>query len=127
MIVHEGWHHWQYKYKFDTSHLTGGAIDPKSEGDYYYRHGSRSFPAGSLWAHDLNATPMRFHSPYQVMVEFDADLSESARNWVPASVRMAARNYGNTRLRNQFYNRVFYRIGNPQPFRGSKSRLTRLP
>lgn len=127
VIVHEGWHHWQRKYDFDSLHLTGGAIAPGSEGDYYYAHGSNAFPPGTLWEHDSSAAPMRFHSPYQVTVEFVGDLSETARSWVPASVRLAARSYGNIRLRTQFHNRVFYRIGRPQPFRGSTSRLSRLP
>lgn len=125
VFVHEGWHHWQYKYGYKSDHLTGGAIAANLEGDYYYRHGASDFPLGMLWTHDEHSTPLKFHSPYQVMVEFDADLSEVAAPWVPASVRIAARSYGNKRLRTQFYNRVFYTIGRPQPFRGSTSRLTR--
>ena len=116
VIVHEGWHHWQYKYGWDGSHLTGGNIKSGLEGDYYYRHGSGAFDFGTLWRYDLNSNPIRFHSPYQMSVEFDADLAEFSFWWVPLSVTQSARNYGNTRLGNQFFNAISYRIGNPRPF-----------
>jgi len=116
VIAHEGWHHWQYKYGWKGDHLTGGSIKPGSDGDYYYRHGSGAFDFGTLWTYDLGAAPIKFHSPYQIAVEFDADLAEFSFGWVPLSVIQSARMFGNTRLGNQFFNATSYRIGNPRPF-----------
>lgn len=116
VIVHEGWHHWQYKYDWEGGHQTGGGISAGWDGDWYYRHGSGAFDFGTLWQYDLNSVPMRFHSPYQIAVEYDADLAEFPFGWVPLSVSQSARNFGNTRLVNQFKNRTSYRIGQPRPF-----------
>ena len=33
---------------------------------------------------------MRFHSPYQIGVEFDADLAEFSFSWIPVSVSQSA-------------------------------------
>lgn len=116
VLVHEAWHHWQYKYGWQTSHLTGGAIKPGLQGDWYYRHGSGAFDFGTLWRYDLSSNPIRFHSPYQVGVEYDADLAEFSYAWIPTSVAQSARAFGNTRLAQQFKNRTSYRIGQPRPF-----------
>jgi hypothetical protein len=116
VIVHENWHHWQHKHHYKSHHLTGGAIDPTLEGDWYYRHGSGAFDFGTLATYNLSATPIKFHSPYQIAVEFNADLAEYAFGWVPLSVTQSARWFGNQRLERQFKNRVSYRIGQPRPF-----------
>ncbi len=118
VMVHEGWHHWQYKYSFDGSHQTGGSIDPTiGAGDYYYRHGSGYFDFGTLWGYNIAVTPLRFHSPYQVHVEYLADLAEYPdRRVVPVAVTDEARAMGNNRLSRQFKNKVSYRIGQPRPF-----------
>lgn len=113
-IVHEGWHHWQYKYRWKGDHPTGGNIDGP-EGDYYYRHGSGAFDFGTLWTYDLSS-PIRFHSPYQIEAEFLADLAEHSFGWVPLSVIDSARNQGNLLLRKAFFNIARYRIGQPRPF-----------
>lgn len=114
-IVHEGWHHWQYKYRWQDHHLTGGKIKPGTEGDYYYRHGSGAFDFGALWGYDLSP-PLRFHSPYQVGTEYLADLAEHSFGWVPLAVKDSARNNGNTLLADRFHNGTSYRIGQPRPF-----------
>ena len=116
VMVHESWHHWQCKYGWKTDHQTGGAITAGQEGDWYYFHGSGLFDFGTLWTADAHSNPLRFHSPYQVSIEFDADLAEFSFGWVPVIVRDQARFYGNTRLANQCKNRTSYRIGNPRPF-----------
>ncbi|MBT2509426.1 hypothetical protein J7I98_26810 [Streptomyces sp. ISL-98] len=116
VMVHEAWHHWQYKYDWDGSHLTGGAIAPGTDGDWYYFHGSGLFDFGTLWFADENSSPLKFHSPYQVGIEYNADLAEFPFSWVPVVVRDQARFYGNSRLATQCRNRVFYRIGTPRPF-----------
>ena len=116
VMAHEGSHHWQDKYDWESGHLTGGAIEAGLEGDWYYRHGFGAFEFGELWKIDLGSSPIRFHSPYQIAVEFDADLTEQSQPWVPEIVRQSARYFGNRRLESQFKNRVSYRIGNPRPF-----------
>jgi hypothetical protein len=116
VMVHEAWHHWQYKYNWDTTHQTGGAVAPGSQGDWYYQHRSGLFDFGTLWTFNANANPIRFHSPYQVAIEYDGDIAEYSFSWVPTVVRQQARLYGNTRLANQCKNRVYYRIGDPRPF-----------
>jgi hypothetical protein len=116
VIAHEGWHHWQHKYGWVSTHLTGGSITPPLEGDFYYRHGSGLFDFGTLWAYDVGSNPMKFHSPYQIAVEFDADLAEFSFGFIPLAVSQSARAFGNTRLGNQFFNATTYRIGQPRPF-----------
>lgn len=116
VMIHESWHHWQRKYGWKTGHRTGGAIAAGQEGDPYYFHGSGLFDFGTLWTSDAHSDPLRFHSPYQVQIEFDGDLAEYSFSWVPVAVRAQARYYGNTRLTNQCENRIYYRIGNPRPF-----------
>ncbi len=59
---------------------------------------------------------MRFHSPYQLMVEFLSDLAEVCQPWVPLVVRQSARAAGNAILAQKFVNKVPYRIGDPRPF-----------
>jgi hypothetical protein len=116
VMIHEGWHHWQYKYNWKTDHQSGGGISPGLDGDWYYFHGSGLFDFGTLWTADAHSNPLRFHSPYQVAIEFDADLAEYPHSWVPLIVQDQARYYGNTRLQNQCKNTVSYRIGKPRPF-----------
>jgi len=116
VIAHEGWHHWQDHHGYESSHLTGGAIEAPLEGDWYYYHGYGAYEFGTLWTYDLGFSPIKFHSPYQVAVEFDADLAELSQAWLPEVVRQSARYYGNRRLQAQFKNRVYYRIGDPRPF-----------
>lgn len=116
VLAHEGWHHWQDRYDWESGHLTGGAIEAGLEGDWYYRHGFGAFEFGELWKIDLGSAPIKFHSPYQIAVEFDADLTEQSQPWVPEVVRQSARYFGNRRLESQFKNRVSYRIGDPRPF-----------
>lgn len=116
VMVHEAWHHWQYKYDYDGVHQTGPSVANGLEGDWYYFHGSGVFDFGTLWVHDTHAGSFRFHSPYQVAIEFDADLAEYSFGWIPTIVRQQARYYGNTRLATQCKNRIAYRIGDPRPF-----------
>ncbi|WP_297619935.1 hypothetical protein [Nocardia sp.] len=116
VLVHESWHHWQRKYHWKTDHQHGGAVAPGLDGDWYYFHGSGLFDFGTLWTSNPHSNPLRFHSPYQVQIEFDADLAEFSFSWVPVIVQSQARYYGNTRLTNQCKNRITYRIGDPRPF-----------
>ncbi|RKG71208.1 hypothetical protein D7V80_02325 [Corallococcus sp. CA054B] len=113
-MVHESWHHWQYAHGFNTSHRKIGS--PPRDADWYYPHRVSDFDFGQMNRYDTNPSHLLFHSPYQMTVEFDADLAELSRTWVPLVVTQAARNIGNVRLANQFANAVAYRIGNPRPF-----------
>lgn len=114
VMLHESWHHWQHKHGFVTSHPKCGT--PSHDCDYYYFHGSGAFDFGQMDRYDTNPSHLLFHSPYQMAVEFDADLSEMSFAWVPVVVTQSARTYGNTRITTQFVNAVGYRIGNPRPF-----------
>ena len=114
VMLHESWHHWQYKHSFVTSHPSCGS--PSHDCDYYYFHGVGAFDFGQLDRYDTNPNHFRFHSPYQIAVEFDSDLAETSEVWVPTIVTQSARSFGNTRLTTQFVNAPGYRIGNPRPF-----------
>ena len=116
VIAHEAYHHWQRKYGWSGDHQTGGAIKSGMEGDWYYFHGSGAFDFGQLWKYDLGSDPIRFHSPYQIAIEYDGDLAEYPQSWVPVIVSQQARYYGNTRLAQQCKNPIGYRIGDPRPF-----------
>jgi hypothetical protein len=112
VMLHESWHHWQHAHGFDTSH-------PQCRGhdcDYYYFHTVSQFDFGALDRYDTNPSHLLFHSPYQIAVEFDADVAELSQGWVPVSVEQSARNYGNNRLSSQFVNSPGYTIGNPRPW-----------
>jgi len=114
VMLHESWHHWQYRHGFDSKHPQCGT--PSRDCDYYYFHGTGDFDFGQLDRYDTTPGRLRFHSPYQIAVEFDSDLAEMSAAWVPLIVTQSARNVGNTRLMTQFANAVGYRIGNPRPF-----------
>jgi hypothetical protein len=111
VMVHEAWHHWQQHHDFVSDHLPGSQ-------DWYYPHGCLEFDFGQLWAYWVDPANRHhlFHSPYQIQVEFDADIAEYSRSFIPIAVTDSARYYGNTRLGNCFKNGVSYRIGQPRPF-----------
>jgi hypothetical protein len=113
VLLHESWHHWQHKYGFKTDHIGGcsnGACD------YYYFHGVGAYVFGNLHVYDTNPQHLRFHSPYQLCAEFEGDLAEYAKPFVPTIVTQTARNLGNLRISTCFANAVSYRIGNPRPW-----------
>jgi hypothetical protein len=116
VMVHEGWHHWQYKYNWQSHHEFGGAITGGQEGDKFYFHGTGAFDFGQLHTIDLGANPIKFHSPYQVEAEFLADLAEYSFGWIPIAVTDSAKAFGNDILANRFQNATSYRIGQPRPF-----------
>ena len=113
-LVHESWHHWQHEHGFQTSHISIGS--PPRDADWFYPHRVSDFDFGQLDRYDTNPSHLLFHSPYQIGVEFDADLAEMSQPWVPLIVTQTARGIGNTRLGRRFVNAVGYRIGNPRPF-----------
>jgi hypothetical protein len=115
VLVHEGWHLWQRKHGFDSSHPTGGA-STWSQGDKYYFHGVGAYEFGHLHGYSTTPGAVRFHSPYQVEAEFFADLAELARPQVPSVVCQTARSHGNILLANAFVNATPYRIGQPRPW-----------
>jgi hypothetical protein len=109
VLLHEGWHHWQYANDRPTGHLTGGRIVPGLEGDMFLLHSALGSDQYGQLAHIE-------HSPYQIQVEFDADIAEHGTWWVPMSARLSARYYGNVRITKQFYNFVPMYISDPRPF-----------
>lgn len=115
VFLHEGWHHWQSKYDFESEHPTGGACT-WSQGDYYYFHGVGAYEFGNLHAYDTNPGHLLFHSPYQIAAEFWADLAELSVPAVPSLICQTARDHGNIMLANAFVNPAPYRIGDPRPW-----------
>jgi hypothetical protein len=119
VLVHEAWHHWQHKHGYKSDHMngpTGACTWSGASCDYFYPHGLSAFDFGALDRYNTDPKDFRFHSPYQIQSEFDADVAELAKPSVPLAVTQKARYYGNTRLANAFVNRVAYRIGNPRPW-----------
>jgi hypothetical protein len=114
VLVHEAWHHWLYTHDFDPAHGSGG-VAQYAEADYYYFHTVSVFEFGFLHAWSTG-TPFQFHSPYQVEVEFFADLAELAISATPTQVTQTARDHGNTLLRKAFINPAPYTIGDPRPW-----------
>jgi hypothetical protein len=115
VLIHEAWHHWQYKHNFVSTHPVGGASD-WSQGDYYHFHGVGAFEFGDLDKYSTNPASLKFHSPYQVEAEFFADLAELALPSVPNQVCQTARDHGNILLTHAFVNGTPYRIGQPRPW-----------
>ena len=129
VLVHEAWHHWQHANNYSTDHLNGptGSCTVSGPGcDYYYFHPPDfQLPDGTLSSQigDLNKTVVQnnvgiyFHSPYQVQIEFDADIALWANTGlVPFAVRLEAQSIGNAVLSSQFANTAAFTIGAPVPF-----------
>jgi hypothetical protein len=110
-ILHEAWHHWQLKHSFDPAHQSC-----PGDCDWYYFHPISRYEFGWLDRYDTNPADFGFHSPYQIMIEFLADLSECSRPKVPAVTRAMARSGGNQIISQKFKNTVSYRIGDPRPW-----------
>ena len=125
VMVHEAWHGWQYAHEWDTAHRDDCPAGTASC-DWYYPHTQADFLPGDLYTSgDLNwAAPGqyvagRFHSPYQMAMEYECDLSQFAQPWVPLPVVGAqgtARFFSNFRHDNNFSNAVSWRCGDPLPF-----------
>lgn len=115
-MVHEAWHHWQYRNGFVGSHPSGGASSWPGGGDYLYFHGVGVFEFGSLHGWSTNPANFHFHSPYQVQAEFYADLAELSRPEVSTMITQTARDHGNAILLRAFVNAAGYRIGDPRPW-----------
>ncbi|MFI0738827.1 hypothetical protein ACH4PU_12195 [Streptomyces sp. NPDC021100] len=113
VLLHESWHHWQYKHHFKTDHIGGCS---NGECDYYYFHGVGAYEFGQFDRYDTNPSHLLFHSPYQVCAELEGDFAENAKPFVPTVVTQTARNLGNIRLNICFANAVGYRIGDPRPW-----------
>ena len=87
VLIHEMWHHWQNAQGMDSSHLDGprGQCTAGSGAcDWYYPHapgaklpdGSASDDLGGLRRTNVvNGRGLYFHSPYQVMTEFETDIA----------------------------------------------------
>jgi hypothetical protein len=83
---------------------------------YHRTNDAFGFEFGCLDRYDLDPNNFAFHSPQQIQSEFDADIAELAKPFVPIAVTQQARYYGNSRLANAFVSRVAYRIGDPRPW-----------
>ena len=117
VMVHEGWHHWQYDKSFSLNHPTGGsAAGWPGGGDWFYPHTLSRFAFGQLHGYSTSPSNFHFHSPYQVQAEFLADVAELSRPQIPTAITQTARARGNAILAGAFVNGASYRIGNPRPW-----------
>jgi hypothetical protein len=129
VLIHEMWHHWQDAHDYDSSHMDGpqGSCTAGAGAcDWFYPHapgstlpdGTTSDQLGSLnKTNVVNDVGLYFHSPYQIMAEFEGDLA----NWgspvfMPFAIRQEAQSVGNVHLSSNFVNGAGFTIGNPVPF-----------
>jgi hypothetical protein len=129
VLIHEMWHHWQDAHDWVSDHLDG-PVGKCTAGagacDWYYPHapgsqlsdGTRSDDLGSLNKADVvNGRGNYFHSPYQVMTEFETDVALwGSPVFMPYAVRLEAQSVGNVHLTTNFANSPGYTIGTPAPF-----------
>jgi hypothetical protein len=118
-FVHEGWHAWLDKYDWDNGSCGGHRCGPKEACtvngcDYFYFHGIGDYAFGAMYQTD--GTANRFHSPNQAQVEFLCDVADLSKNWVPASVRLAAKTDADQRAVQRFINGPGYKCGSPRPW-----------
>jgi len=129
VLIHEMWHHWQDAQGMDSSHMDGprGQCTAGSGAcDWYYPHapgaklpdGSASDDLGGLRRTNVvNGRGLYFHSPYQVMTEFETDIAIWGSSvFMPFAVRQEAQSVGNVHLTSNFVNGAGYTIGKPDPF-----------
>ena len=129
VLVHEMWHHWLYFNGYDPSHFNGPSGNCSANGSardrYFYHPPDFKLPDKTLSSQigDLNkqvisnGVGVYFHSPYQIMVEFDADFALFPNyDAVPFSVRLEAQTVGNIHIGTNFLNAVPFSIGTPVPF-----------
>jgi hypothetical protein len=119
-FVHEGWHGWyqEYGYNYDPGHFTnpegGRCTATGANCDYFYFHGIGAYAFGAMYQND--GTANQFHSPNQAQVEFLCDVADQSKDWVPASVRIAARSDADARASERFINGPGYKCGTPRPW-----------
>jgi hypothetical protein len=129
VLVHEMWHHWQDANNYDSSHMDGpqGKCTAGAGAcDWFYPHapgsllpdGTTSDQLGSLnKTNVVNDVGLYFHSPYQIMTEFEADVANlGSPVFMPFAIRQEAQNVGNVHLTSNFVNGAGFTIGNPVPF-----------
>lgn len=129
VLVHEMWHHWQVAHDTDSSHIDGPRGSCTANGaacDWFYPHapgsplpdGTLSDQLGSLnKTNVVNGIGLYFHSPYQIMAEFEGDIAIWGSSvFMPFAVRQEAQSVGNVHLSSNFVNAVAFTIGNPVPF-----------
>jgi hypothetical protein len=129
VLVHEMWHHWQNANGYDSSHMDGprGSCTAGAGAcDWFYPHapgsrlpdGTTSDQLGSLnKTNVVNGIGLYFHSPYQIMAEFETDVATwGSPVFMPFAIRQEAQNVGNYHLTANFVNGAGFTIGNPVPF-----------
>ncbi|HXJ89070.1 MAG TPA: hypothetical protein VMS18_19790 [Candidatus Binatia bacterium] len=129
VLIHEMWHHWQDAHDYDSSHMDGpqGSCTAAAGAcDWFYPHapgsslpdGTNSDQIGSLnKTNVVNDIGLYFHSPYQIMTEFESDVAIfGSPVFMPFAIRQEAQNVGNVHLSSNFVNGAGFTIGNPVPF-----------
>jgi hypothetical protein len=65
----------------------------------------------------VNGIGLYFHSPYQIMTEFEGDVANlGSPAFMPFAIRQEAQSVGNVHLTSNFVNRAGFTIGTPVPF-----------
>ena len=129
VIVHENWHHWQAAHGYNHHHLDGpqGSCTAGAGAcDRFYPHTPGSaLPNGALTdqlgalnvTNVVNNVGLYFHSAYQVMVEFEADIAIWGSSvFMPFAVRQEAQSMANSHLTTNFVNGAGFVVGTPVPF-----------
>jgi hypothetical protein len=129
VLIHELWHHWQNAHGYDSSHMDGPRGSCTAVGaacDWFYPHapgsalpdGSTSDQIGSLnKTNVVNNIGLYFHSPYQIMTEFESDVAIwGSPVFMPYAIRLESQNVGNVHLTSNFVNGAGFTIGTPVPF-----------
>jgi hypothetical protein len=129
VLIHEMWHHWQDAHGYDSSHMDGprGKCTAGSGAcDWFYPHapgfrlsdGTASDDIGGLNKTMVsNGIGLYFHSPYQIMAEFESDVALFGSSvFMPFAIRQEAQSVGNVHLTSNFVNAAAFTIGNPVPF-----------
>jgi hypothetical protein len=126
VIIHEGWHHHEYRIGYG-GHFTGPIDRCTVSGaacDYNFPHTVLDFlpggpTGGDLGFFELSAdgkTAIFDHSAYQVAIESQCDMVTQPEPWVPVSVTLSDSAIIGIRSTSNFRNVVPWVCGSPLPF-----------
>jgi hypothetical protein len=110
MALHESWHHWQIKNGYEISHPGGCPAGGGASCDYFYFHKIRDFDFGALPSYSTG-TPLLFHSPNQVAMEYLCDLAEEGTDWVTPQIATLSKLQANFLISTIFVNPVPWTCG----------------
>lgn len=120
-MLHEAWHSWQTQEGYSEGTATGhiGAnttecVNGVNSCDWFYPHTTSAYAPGEMYQHDM--TENRFHSPFQVQIEYICDMVDNPNPWIPASAILVATNAAATFSTNFIMNGIGVFCGTNRPF-----------